>query len=62
MQQTGGLSAHKYLPLPEPVSSSHHILKQLRGVGLKGRKVDFLYVFAKPHLLRTKLSPLQVCR
>jgi len=47
MQRTGGLSFYELLPLPEPASSSHYILEELRDVGLKGRKVDFLYAFAK---------------
>ena len=62
MQLTGEPSAHESIPLPEHTSSSHHILKQLRDVGLKGRKVDLLYVFTKIHLLHAKLSPLQICR
>lgn len=45
----------------ESASSTHHILKELRDVGLKGRKVDFLYAFTKVHLQHAKFSPPQIC-
>lgn len=48
-QQTGELSAEGFPPFVEPLSSSHYILNELRNAGLKGRKVDFLYVSEKIH-------------
>ena len=49
-QQTGELIAQKPLPLVEPRFSSHYILAELRNAGLKGRKVDFLWVFKNVRL------------
>ena len=44
MRQTGdGSSTYIDRRLTESALRTHYILKELRGVGLTGRKVDFLY-------------------
>ena len=44
MQQTGDISSPCVgLYFTESTSRTHYILKELRDVGLAGRKVDFLY-------------------
>lgn len=44
MQQTGDTPPPRASPdLAEYISRTHYILKELRDVGLAGRKVDFLY-------------------
>ena len=44
MQQTGDASSPLHsLHFAKPATRTHYILKELRDVGLAGRKVDFLY-------------------
>ena len=57
MQQTGVI----FFPLrgfdfTESTSRTHHILKELRDVGLTGRKVDFLYASTKTRFSAVKLT------
>jgi len=48
MQRTGNISSPLCgLHLTESAARTHYILKELRDVGLTGKKVDFLYVSVK---------------
>ena len=57
MQQTGVIfSPLRGFDFTESTSRTHHILKELRDVGLTGRKVDFLYASTKTRFSAVKLT------
>jgi len=62
-QQTGDISSALHgLHFAGPVTRTHYLLKQLRDVGITGKKVDILCVSMGICFSSTKLTSPQVCR
>jgi hypothetical protein len=58
MQQTGNIPSPRIgSQFTESASRTHHILEELRDIGLAGQKVDFLYDSARIYLPSVKLTP-----
>ena len=63
MQQTGDIPSSSHdLHFAEPITRTHYLLKQLRDVGMTGKKVDFLCVSMKFRFSSVKLTSPQICR